>query len=238
LLSASVAGAVFILVFVLAVEARQPAIEFASQVAAGAQKLFESGQREVAISALEEVLQRAPDSLIARRELAMELAASGKWSAAAKQLRLVLARSPSDPGASMKLAEALEKLGDARGALRYYRLACRLDPENGVRWMALAALLSQSGDDEEALRAAQRAVRFAQGVPEAQLGLGFARWRSGDLAGAAASFSSALELDPANPTALAALARLRAHPRRPPRTRRSIPLESARLISNPFESVE
>jgi tetratricopeptide (TPR) repeat protein len=237
-LSASVAGAVAILVFVLAVEAHKPALRFAQQVAAGAQKLFEAGQREVAISALDEVLQRTPDSLIARRELAMELVASGQWAEAATQLRLVLSASPPDASAARKLAESLEKLGDLRGAITYSRLACKLDPENGIYWIALAGALLRSGDHEEALRAGQRAVRYAAGVPEAHVQLGFAKWQTGDMAGARSAFSEALALDPGNRPALDALEKLGAGPASPPRRPSSAPLESARLISNPIASVE
>jgi tetratricopeptide (TPR) repeat protein len=238
LLCVPVAGAVAIFVFVLLAETRERADTFAGQVAAGAQKLFASGQRAEAVGALEELLEVSPDSVIARRELAMELSASGQWRAAAEQLRLVLKISPRDAGAAAKLAEVLDTLGDLQGAIGYARTACKLDPENGLSWAALSALLLRAGEADEAVRSGQRAVRYAQGVPGAHIALGFARWLNGDAAGAARSFSDALALDPTSPTALDALARLRAHPNRPPLRRPSTPLESAHLISHHLESVE
>jgi len=238
LLLISVCGAVAMLVAVLVMDAQKPDLRFAQQVAAGAQKLFESGQREAAISALDEVLQRTPESLVARRELAMELVASGQWAEAATQLRLVLTASPRDASAARKLAEALERLGDRRGAITYSRLACRLDPENGVYWIRLAATLLRSGDHEEALRAAQRAVRYAAGVPEAHVQLGFAKWQTGEMAGAKSAFLDALDLDPGNLPALDALRKLGAGPASRPGRPGSAPLESARLISNRLDSVE
>ncbi|MFB3880405.1 MAG: tetratricopeptide repeat protein, partial [Armatimonadota bacterium] len=216
LLSLAVAGAIAAFVFVLFAQTRQRSDTFAAQVAAGAQKLFASGQRKEAIGALEELLATNRESIIARRELAMELLDDGQWQAAADQLRLVLKAVPTDAGAAAKLAEALDKLGDLQAATDYAHRACRLDPENGLRWITLSALLFRAGDADGALRAGKRAVRYAAGVPDAHLALGFAQWLSGDTAAAAKSLSDALALDPSNPTAQDALARLRAYPHRPP----------------------
>jgi len=166
----------------------------------------------------------------------MELAASGRWQAAADQLRRVLRISPQDAGAARKLAEVLEQLGDRSGAISYLRLACNNDPQNGMSWIWLARLQLNAGDAPEALRAAQRAVKLAEGVPDAHLSLGFALYRTGDSAGAARSFARALELDPDNKAALEALTLIRAHPPQPRRgTRRSIPVESAHVTSSPLE---
>jgi cytochrome c-type biogenesis protein CcmH/NrfG len=113
-----------------------------------------------------------------------------------------------------------------------------LDPENGMCWIALAATLLRSGDHGQALRAAQRAVRYAAGVPEAQVQLGLARWRTGDTAGAKAAFADALDLDPGDQLALEALDKLRALPASPLPRPGSGPVESARLISNHLPSME
>lgn len=238
LLLISVGGAVAVLVVALIVQARQPELRFAQQVAAGAQKLFESGQRGTAIAALNEVLQHTPDSLIARRELAMELVATGQWAEAGAQLRLVLKASPRDAAAARKLADVLRRQGDLGEAITYSRLACRLDPENGLYWIALAGLLRRAGDHDEALRAVQRAVRYAAGVPEAHIQLGFTKWDTGDLAGARSAFSHALELDPDNRVAREALSKLAGQPGSRPLRPRSAPFRSAHLISNPLPSVE
>ncbi len=216
----SVAVAAAILIYVLAAEAHQRTLQFATQVAAGAQKLFNSGQREQAIETLQDLVAQLPDSVIAQRELAMELAAAGD-PRAATQLRRVLRLSPGDAAAAMKLSEVLVLSGDLEGAAAAARTACTIEPTNALHWTALSALLLRAGDPDGALSAAQRAVRFGEGVPDAHLALGFARQRMGDSEGARDAFSTALKLDPGNGAAASALGAIHVSPRRPPRPRTS-----------------
>ena len=232
LLIASALGACATLSVVVAAEARQPTMQFAAQVAAGAQKLFESGRREEARSALEEALEIAPDDLIVRRELAMQLAASGETEAAAEQLRLVLEASPNDAGAARKLAEMLYAAGDRESAVTSLRLACEWESGNGMHWITLANWLLTMGDPKAALGASRKSVELAQGVPEAHLALGFSLWQTGDLEGAEKSFLDALALEPDNASARSALSALRANPRALPLSGRSISFESPQPISN------
>ncbi|MCJ7752490.1 MAG: tetratricopeptide repeat protein, partial [Armatimonadetes bacterium] len=205
LLVASALGACATLSVVVAAKVRQPSMQFTTQIAAGAQKLFESGQREEARDALEEALKIAPGNLIVRRELAMQLAASGQTEAAAEQLRLVLDASPRDAGAARKLAEMLYAAGDRERAITYLRLACDWEPGNGMHWITLANWLLGMDDPRAALGAARKAVEMAQGVPEAHLALGFSLWETGDVDGAENAFRDALALEPDNASARSAL---------------------------------
>jgi len=238
LLVASALGACATLSTVVASKARQPTIQFTTQIAAGAQKLFDAGQREEARSALEDALEIAPDNLIVRRELAMQLAASGETEAAAEQFRLVLNASPRDAGAARKLAEMLYAAGDRDSAIKYLRLACEWESGNGMHWITLANWLLGMDDPRAALGAARKSVELAQGVPEAHLALGFSLWETGDVDGAKKSFLDALALEPDNASAKSALSALRANPTALPPSERSISLGSPQPISNILESVE
>ena len=238
LLVASALGACATLSTVIAAGVRQPTIQFTTKVAAGAQKLFEAGQREEARDALEEALQIAPDNLIVRRELAMQLAASGHTEAAAEHFRIVLESSPRDAGAARKLAEVLYAAGDRERAITYLRLACDWEPGNGMHWITLADWLLAMGDPRAALGAARKSIELAPGVPEAHLVLGYSLWETGDVGGAEKSFLDALALDPDNASARSALSALRANPSALPPSGRSIPLESPHPISHILESVE
>jgi len=232
LLVASALGACATLSMVVAAEVRQPTTQFTTEIAAGAQKLFESGRREEARGALEDALEIAPDSLVVRRELAMQLAASGETEAAAEQLRLVLEASPRDAGAARKLAEMLYAAGDRESAITYLGLACEWEPGNGMHWITLANWLLGMGDPKAALGASRKSVKLAPGVPEAHLALGFSLWETGDIDGAKKSFLDALALEPDNASAGSALSALRANPKVLPPSGRSTPLESSQPISN------
>jgi len=218
LLVASALGACATLSVVVAAKVRQPSMQFTTQIAAGAQKLFESGRREEARDALEEALKIAPGNLIVRRELAMQLAASGQTEAAAEQLRLVLDASPRDAGAARKLAEMLYAAGDRESAITYLRLACDWEPGNGMHWITLANWLLGMDDPRAALGAARKAVEMAQGVPDAHLALGFSLWETGNSEGAKQAFLDALDLEPDNASARSALSALNTGPATPPRS--------------------
>lgn len=235
LLVASALGACAALSMAVAAKVRQPTLQFTTQVAAGAQKLFESGQREEARSALEDALEITPNNLIVRRELAMQLAASGHIEAAAEQLQLVLEASPRDAGTARRLAEMLYLAGDHERAITYLRLACDWEPRNGMHWIALANWLLGMGDPRAAVGASRKSVEMARGVPDAHLALGFSLWEIGDVDGAKKSFLDALALEPDNIPARSALSVLRANPRALPPSGGSISLESAQPISNTFE---
>lgn len=217
LLGAATFTALVVLVVVLIAEVERRTIAFTTQVASGAQKLFESGQREEARGALEEALDMAPGNVVVRRELAMQLAASGQTEEAITQLRLVLEASPRDAGAARKLAEMLYDTGDREEAITYLRLACDWESGNGMHWILLSHWLLTSDEPRAALGAARRAASLAPGIPDAHLALGFSLWETGDTAGAEKSFRKALAVDPGNRAATNALSALKAHPERSPR---------------------
>jgi len=218
LLGAATLASLLVLALILIGQAEQTAIAFSTKVAAGAQKLFESGRREEARGALEDALEIAPDNLIVRRELAMQLAASGQAKAAAEQLRLVLEASPRDAGAARKLAEMLYAAGDRESAITYLGLACKWEPGNGMHWITLAQWLLTMDDPKAALGAARKAVEMAQGVPDAHLALGFSLWETGNSEGAKQAFLDALDLEPDNASARSALSALNTGPATPPRS--------------------
>ena len=207
-LLAGVAGSFAVLGRVVSAQVRQRADAIASSIASGAQGLYESGRRDDARAILEEALQQVPDSLVLRRELAMQLVASGRTDAAIEQLRLVLNSSPSDAEAARKLGELLLLKGDPRAAADWLRKACDLQPYNAMNYVALSGALLQAGDAASALLAGEGAVHLGPKVPQAHLDLGLARWRTNDLPAARQSLSRALELDPANAAARRALADL------------------------------
>jgi tetratricopeptide (TPR) repeat protein len=168
MLAASAAAALAVLAIVTGAIGEKRAVVFSSQVAAGAQRLFEAGQREAARGALQDALEICPENVVVRRELAMQLAASGEPEEAIEHFRLVLRPSSRDAGAARRLAEMLAQLGDTDGAVEWLRKASELEPENGTHWTELSKLLLRTGDVSAALAAAEtpgrRPGRGAQGL--------------------------------------------------------------------------
>jgi tetratricopeptide (TPR) repeat protein len=174
----------------------QRVVTLCSRAAAGAQSLFNQGKAEEARAALEEALELAPDNLVVRRELAMQLLAGGHIEDAARELRAVMEVAPQDGEAARKLAAVLTELGDAAGATRWLRRAADLEPTNAMNRVRLARGLLAEGRSGEAAAEAERAVELAWGMPEAHLALGLARLAGGDARGACLALEAAARLRP------------------------------------------
>jgi Flp pilus assembly protein TadD len=103
------------------------------------------------------------------------------------------------------LAEELERRGEAARAEEHYRATIALNPGLPEAWNNLGILVGARGDVEGALGLFREAVRRLPRAAELHYNLAVTLERAGRLAEARESYCRALELDPGNDAARAAL---------------------------------
>ncbi len=151
---------------------------------------------------MEHRVQRGPDDVIARYNLAAADAGLGHYDLAAAEYRQVLAANPGDARTLNSLGAALESSGDLRQAQEAFEQAIHLAPESCDAEFNLASLqlkLSRFAEAEAHLRAVlQRCPNDAS----THSALGVALAGTGDSSAAERQFERALSIDGSDFTAL------------------------------------
>jgi len=126
-------------------------------VAERAQRLFESGQTESALQALDEGLRKEPGNAWLLTRKALYLTRAGRPGPAKDAVRLVLDKNPKHAGGQMLMTRlVLETEGPAAGAARLQQ-ALTAFPAGGRKTLAglvkvVGAFLSEAGEVPAALR--------------------------------------------------------------------------------------
>ena len=145
-----------------------------------------------------------------RVALAEERLRAGDLDAAESQARAALAADAGLAGAHTVLGLVADRRGDAPDAGAHYARAAELAPERGSTLNNYAAWLCRNGRQPESLALFNRALRDpGYDTPAIALAnAGACALETGRTTEAERDLRKALELDPRNPTALAAMARL------------------------------
>ena len=172
--------------------------------------LLQEGRAVEAERHLRQGLSMAPRNTKLLDNLGVALDAQGRHEEAQQQFLASLEANPTGAAAHYNLGQILEWRGSTAAAIREYREAMRLDPEYAVPYDPLGRLMLLQGQTAEAVRLLTRAVKLRPADPQAQLHLGIARERAGDVSGARESYGRSLELAPSLEEARRALARVQA----------------------------
>lgn len=161
----------------------------------------------------ERALRRAVDLAPGRPEAALELASllerSGRIEEAVARYEAVRRLAPRVVLTHLALGALHAREGRAADARRVLGEAIRVVPREAAPYVALARLILATGCDrpQEAARVASKAVEIDPIAPHFDL-LGWARFASGDHAGAEEAVRQAIALDPDNPDYRSRLERL------------------------------
>ena len=166
-----------------------------------------------AANRFEEALQRSPDYLPARVNLAESLLESGNLDRS-KELFGALRREPAaEPAAELGLGRLAAAAGDDEAAMAHLERAVALFPEWGAAYYTLARVYRARGRGDDARRALERHTQYGARWPalndpvfatvtslrddaETALQRGLKLAEAGDLAGAIAAHEAALARDP------------------------------------------
>lgn len=145
-----------------------------------------------------------------RVAVAEERLRAGDEAGAEAEARKALALDPGVAGAHTVLALLADRRGDADGAGREYKRAVELAPHRGSTLNNYAAWLCRNGHQAESLSLFSEALRDpGYDTPAVALGnAGACALEADRPKDAENALRKALELDPENPVALAAMARL------------------------------
>ena len=145
-----------------------------------------------------------------RVALAEDRLRAGDLAAAETQARAAIELDASVAGAHTVLGLVADRRGDAEGAGRHYARAAELAPRRGSALNNYAAWLCRNGRPAESLPLFNQALRDpGYDTPAIALAnAGACALDAGRRAEAERDLRKALELEPGNPTALAAMARL------------------------------
>jgi choline-sulfatase len=155
------------------------------------------------------VLTEDPQIELARRQLAVALAAAGDHAAVVEEIRALQARHVSTSADLLLLAESLRVLGQPDAAKHAIEDATRLDPQSPEVPLTRARLLMAEKRPQEAAAAYEQALRLSPDNPEALAGLGNIALLSGDSASASRYFERVLARDPGDTAARAGLGLVR-----------------------------
>jgi choline-sulfatase len=149
-----------------------------------------------AATELKSVLAEDAGITVARRQLAVTLAALADHQGVVEQITTLQAAGAATAEDLLLLAESFRIMGRASEAARAIDEAARRDPRSPEVPLTQARAFAAEGRADEAARAYQRALDLAPDNPEALVGLGNIALRQGDLAGAGRLFERVLVHDP------------------------------------------
>ncbi|HEX6888001.1 MAG TPA: tetratricopeptide repeat protein [Candidatus Nanopelagicales bacterium] len=174
-----------------------------------AEALVAAQRWDAALAALGPELAQRPDDAQLRALLVRALRATGRRQEALDAAQQLLARDPHDPYALRLGTLVLLDVGWVDEAIGLATRAVASDAHNPANHLALSRAWAASGRPgavEHQLAAAREALRLDPQSIDAQLQIGTALARAGDLPGARDAYRAALSLDPGNSAALNNLA--------------------------------
>ncbi|CAH0306237.1 tetratricopeptide repeat protein [Roseomonas sp. CECT 9278] len=156
------------------------------------------GDAAAVVAALRALLPADPTDAAIHAELAWKLLQLGRVEEADEACRAALARFPDDADILVRHAVVARRQGDRDGAITRCRAALAQRPTHSWGSLELAANLTDAGQLDEAERVCEALLAAEPGNAQAHIRRGLIQRRRGDANGAAASFGTAAQLDPAN----------------------------------------
>jgi tetratricopeptide (TPR) repeat protein len=163
------------------------------------------GAMQAAVDYFEKALRCDPGDVTANVQMGEVLAGQGKLDAAAAAFRHALNRAPDNLPAQRNLGKALFLQGDERGGIEVMNAAVARVPEDADSRFLLGAAFRRTGDVNKAIRELERCLQIDKNRGDALFHLGLARKSLGRLDEAREAFSGAIDLDPRDVYAKAAL---------------------------------
>ena len=148
-----------------------------------------------------QALERNPDDLHVRRNLAIRLFERGEHAASVEQWRALLERIPQDGEAKVGLGTALLGLGRMDDAMAAFREGIDLSGEPELLGNRIGVVLLANGKVDEAIARFRAAMRNAPDVAEIRGNLGMALFAKQRYDEAVAEFSEAVRLHGEDPRA-------------------------------------
>ncbi len=167
--------------------------------------LSETGQHDRAIAVLKQALGLDPAHEGNRNLLALAFLLGGRWSEAIAAYSERIARDPGDGGAYDGRAHAYAGAGELEKALADRERCVAAMPNEAMVLANLGALLVRLDRCERAAGVLHAAIEINPGDIDSQRNLAFARFKTGDHAGAVASYTDALALAAGDTATLAQL---------------------------------
>lgn len=180
------------------------------------QELYDRGEFQEAIEVLTAAVESDPDDVASRKTLALALAATGDVEGAVAQYGEVVARDADDHETLYRLGIYERQIGMAAEAAEHMGAAAELDPDDASYWDEYARTLSQLGRYEEAAEAWGRILGLDD-IDEANrksilVMQGEAYVSAKLMDEAAASYETAIEVDPSDQNLVDRLAQIRGEP--------------------------
>lgn len=141
-------------------------------------------------------IERNPQALMARNNLANVLIERGEIAEAIQQYALALQADPKDETVHFNYGVTLHRLGDLNGALRELRTVTQLDPNNGMAHFQLGNVLAKQQQPREAIEELTIAAKLKPDFADAHVNLATQLAESGDKKGAASHLTQALRISP------------------------------------------
>ncbi len=170
--------------------------------------MIEAGDDDRARELLEPMLRKQPDDAQTLYLLGRLYLTQKRYAKAAELLERATQLGNADPRLQSALGFSRIGLGDSETGLRSLDTAFSKNPSDLGLALALANLRMRRGERDQALAVARKAVAAAPANPFAHNLLGLMCGGAGDLAGARAAYTEALQRDPAFTTARLNLARI------------------------------
>ena len=155
------------------------------------------GKHALALDAGKKAVERSPENLTYRRNLAQALTAALQPEGAAEQYEVIIARDSAAADAWYALGRIYQGRHPLRAAETYEAMIERFGPDWNIL-LQLAELYSNMGRHDQAAAALERMVELDPGNQPLRKSLGDSYVRSGDYERALAIFSTLVELDPEN----------------------------------------
>lgn len=153
------------------------------------------GRPHAAIELLRRALTAPFDEARIRVALGIALQRNGDLEAADEEFRKALTLDPKSPDAHLNYGVLLAHRGDAASANREFRAALATDPNFAEAHFNIGLLAAAHRHWDEAADSLRTAIRISPAHARAHWNLGRVLRDSGDLAGAKAAYSKALQLD-------------------------------------------
>ena len=158
--------------------------------------LLELQEYNLAVSAYQEFLKRAPTNVTARAALGAALYSAGKLPAARQQLEELLRAAPKTPRANYTLASVLLQLKEYEGARVRLERELALDPQCAPCMSRLAHVAYFEGDDKACESWLAKATALDPADVESQLVSGMLALRNGRYELAIGHLSRVVERSP------------------------------------------
>lgn len=167
-----------------------------------AREALARGEVSRAIGIYRELLERAPNHVRARNNLALVLDGAGDQAGALSELHYCLKIEPDNPQVLVNRGALLGATGHFLEAETDLRRVVQMEPGNAEAHYNLGLVISRKGLWRDAIPHLRRALELDSSRADAYFYLGEALNHVDDLEGALQSYQRAVELRPNNPKAL------------------------------------